>query len=280
VTGLPKKKSFWYHELSWPEIVEHSKKCDIIILPVGSIEMHGPHCPVCVDSLNVQKMAERVAERTGVLIAPPIWYGAHMYMQYGFPGTIPIRSDVLKQFVKDVVTGLVKNGFKKIIIFNGHGQQWVYVGALHELALETKAFIAVVTWWELIRKTIDETCETPMVHAGEVETSLALELYPDLVDMSKAGKESAPTIVDHKWFGNPTRTLPEEGGIPHHNLTASYFQVDVYKLGILGDATKATKEKGKKMVDTVVDKLSEFIEELKRKYPPGVSPLETKPPKV
>ncbi|MEM1566032.1 MAG: creatininase family protein [Candidatus Bathyarchaeia archaeon] len=273
-------KSVWYQELSWPEIVEHAKKCDIIIIPVGSIEMHGPHCPVGVDSLNVQKMAERVAKRTGVLVAPPIWYGAHMYMQYGFPGTIPIRSDILKQFVKDVVTGLVKNGFKKIIILNGHGQQWVFVGALHELALETKAFIAVVTWWELIRKTVEEVCETPFVHADEAETSVALELYPDLVDMSKASKESAPTIVDHKWYGHPTSTIPEEGGIPHHNITASYFQVDVYKLGILGDATKATKEKGKKMVDAVVEKLCEFIEELKRKYPPGVSPLETPPPKV
>jgi len=274
---LPKKKSFWYHELSWPEIVEHSKKCDIILLPVGSIEMHGPHCPVGEDSLNVQKIAERVAERTGVLIAPPIWYGAHMYMQYGFPGTVPIRADVLKQFVKDVVTGLVKNGFKKVIILNGHGQQWVFVGALHELALETKAFIAVATWWELVRKTIEEVCETPFVHADEAETSVALELYPELVDMSKADKESAPTIVDHKWFGHPTSTIPEEGGFPHHNITASYFQVDVYKLGILGDATKATKEKGKKIVDAVVDKLCEFIEELKRKYPPGVSPLESPP---
>ncbi|MEM2256427.1 MAG: creatininase family protein [Candidatus Bathyarchaeia archaeon] len=273
-------KSVWYQELSWPEIVEHAKKCDIIIIPVGSIEMHGPHCPVGVDSLSVQKMAERVAKRTGVLVAPPIWYGAHMYMQYGFPGTIPIRSDVLKQFVKDVVTGLVKNGFKKIIIFNGHGQQWVFTGALHELALETKAFIAVVTWWELIRKTIEEVLETRFVHADEAETSVALELYPELVDMSKAGKESAPTVVDHKWFGYPTNTVPEEGGIPHHNITASYFQVDVYKLGILGDATKATKEKGKRMVDAVVNKLCEFIEELKKKYPPGVSPLETPPPKV
>jgi len=139
--------------------------------------------------------------------------------------------------------------------------------------LETKAFIALATWWELARKTIKETCETPFVHADEVETSVALELYPDLVDMSKAGKESAPSIVDKKWVGGPI-DYPEEGGFPGHNITHSYFQVNVYKLGILGDATKATKEKGKKIVDAVVNKLSEFIEELKAKYPPGVSPLE------
>jgi creatinine amidohydrolase/Fe(II)-dependent formamide hydrolase-like protein len=270
---MPKKKSVWYHELSWPEIVQKSKECDIILLPVGSIEMHGPHCPTGSDSLNAQGIAERVAEKTGTIVATPFWYGPEMYMQHGFPGSIPVRSDVVKQFAKDVISGLIKNGFKKVIVLNGHGQQWVYVGILQELALETKAFIAVATWWELIRKTINETCETPMVHAGEVETSLALELYPDLVDMNKADKESAPTTVNKKWFGGPTG-YPEEGGFPGHNITCSYFQVDTYKLGILGDATKATKEKGKKMVDAVVDKLSEFIEELKAKYPPGVSPLE------
>jgi creatinine amidohydrolase len=235
--------------------------------------MHGPHCPVGSDSLNSQKIAELVAKKTGVLVAPPIWYGSHMYMQYGFPGTIPIRSDVLKQFAKDVITGLAKNGFKKIIVVNGHGQQWVYVGALHELALETRAFIAIATWWELIKNTISEVCETPFVHADETETSVALYLYPELVDMSKAGKETAPSIVEKKWFGGPTG-LPQEGGFPGHNITHSRFQVDVYKLGIPGDATKATREKGEKVVNAVVTKLSEFIEELKSKYPPGVSPLE------
>jgi creatinine amidohydrolase len=269
-----KQKSVWYQELSWPEVREQTKVCDIILLPVGAVEMHGTHCPVGSDSLNAQKIAELVAKKTGALVAPPIWYGAHMYQQYGFPGTVPIRSDSLKQFVKDVITGLANNGFKKIIVVNGHGQQWVYVGALHELALETKAFIAVATWWELIKDTISEVCETHFVHADETETSLALYLYPELVDMSKAGKESAPSIIDKKWFSGPVGLL-EEGGFPGHNITHSYSQVEVYKLGILGDATKATSEKGEKLVNAVVGKLSEFIEELKSKYPPGVSPLES-----
>jgi len=267
-----KQKSVLYQELSWPEIKEQTKVCDIILLPVGAVEMHGTHCPVGSDSLNSQKIAELVAKKTGTLVAPPIWYGSHMYMQYGFPGTIPIRSDVLKQFAKDVITGLVKNGFKKIIVVNGHGQQWVYVGALHELALETGAFIAIATWWELIRSTISEVCETPFVHADETETAVALYLYPELVDMTKASKESAPSVVDKKWFGGPVG-ISLEGGFPGHNITSSHFQFDVYKLGILGDATKATREKGEKIVNAVVSKLSEFIEELKSKYPPGVSPI-------
>lgn len=271
------KQSLWYQEMKWPEIVEKAKDCDIILLPIGSIEQHGPHCPVGVDSLNAQKIAELVAERTGTIIAPPIWYGAHMYHQYGFPGTIPIRSDLIKEFVKDVVRGLVNNGFKKVIILNGHGQQWTLIGALHELALETKAFIAIATWWELAREAVNEVCETKFVHADECETSVSLALYPELVDMSKAGKESAPTIVDRRFFGGPAH-MPEDGGFPGHNITAFYFQRETYRLGILGDATKASREKGMKIVDAVVKKLCDFIEELKSRYPPGRSPLESSAP--
>jgi creatinine amidohydrolase len=139
--------------------------------------------------------------------------------------------------------------------------------------LETGAFIAIATWWELIRGTIAETCETHFVHADETETSVALYLYPELVDMTKASKESAPSVVDKKWFSGPVG-ISMEGQFPGHNITSNYPQVEVYKLGILGDATKASKEKGEKLVTAVVNKLSEFIEELKSKYPPGVSPIE------
>ncbi len=265
----------WLYEMTWPEVVDQVKKCDIVLLPIGSIEQHGPHSPVGTDSLNAQKIAELVAKRTGVVIAPPIWYGAHMYHQYGYPGTIPVRTDVIKELVKDVVKGLVSNGFKKIIIVNGHGQQWALIAALHELALETKAFIAIATWWELAKDTINKVCETHFIHADECETSVALALYPELVDMSKACKETAPTIIDRKLFGGPAH-FPPEGGFPGHNITAFFFQKDTYKTGVIGDATKANVEKGRKIVEAAVKKLCELIEELKAKYPPGVSPLEKK----
>lgn len=274
---MSSERKIWLYEMTWQEAVNYAKNvCDIVLLPIGSIEQHGPHSPLGTDSLNAIKIAERVAKRTGAVVAPPIWYGAHMYHQYGFPGTIPIRTDIVKEYVKDVIKGLVNTGFKKIIILNGHGQQWALIAALHEAALETKAFIAIVTYWEMVRDVINEVCETPFVHADECETSVALALYEELVDMSKAGKESMPTTVSREFFGGPTY-MPPGGGIPGHNITAFYFQKDVLKLGVIGDATKASKEKGKKIVDAAVEKISRFIEELKQKYPPGVSPLEVRP---
>lgn len=261
-------------EMKWPELVEYAQKvCDVAIIPIGSIEQHGPHSPLGTDALNAIKVAEMVSERTGAVVAPPIWYGAHMYHQLGFPGTIPIRSDVLKEYVKDVIRGLVNAGFKKIIILNAHGQQWVLVGALHDVAPEVKVFIAVATLWELARKTINEVCEEPFRHADECETSISLALYPELVDMSKAGKERPPTFIDHRYLGGTTY-MPEEGGFPHHNITAFYFQKETLKLGILGDATKASAQKGRVIVEDAVNRLSQFIQDILKKFPPGTSPFQ------
>jgi len=262
--------------MTWQEVVNQAKTCDIVLLPIGSIEQHGPHCPVGTDSLNAIKIAERVAKRTCAVVAAPIWYGAHMYHQYGFPGTIPIRTDVVKEYVKDVIKGLVNAGFKKIIIVNAHGQQWALIGALHEAALETKAFIAIATYWEMVRDVVNEVCETRFIHADECETSVSLALYPELVDMSKATKEHMPSVVSRDFFGGPAH-MPPGGGIPGHNITAFYFQKDVLKTGVLGDATKASKEKGEKIVEAAVEKMVKLIEELRSKYPPGVSPLEVGP---
>jgi len=256
------------YEMKWPEIKEQTKICDVVIIPIGSIEQHGHHTPVGEDALNALELAKRIAKRTNSVVAAPIWYGAHMYQQMGYYGSIPVRSDVVKEYVKDVIRGFSRLGFKKIIVLNAHGQQWVLEGALHDLGTEIDSFIAIATWWDFCGDTINKVCETPFLHADEAETSVALVLFPDLVDMSKAVKETGTPIVDKKYFGGPAH-FPKNGGFPGHAITAFHFQKDEYPKGVLGDATKATKEKGEIIVEDAVNKISEFIEYLKKKYPPG-----------
>jgi len=256
------------YEMSWPEIKEQTKKCDVVLIPIGSIEQHGHHTPVGEDALNALEIAKRIAKRTQAMVAAPIWYGALMYQQRGFYGSIAIRSDIVKEYLKDVIRGLSKLGFKKIIVLNAHGQQWVLEGALHDLGTEIDSFIAIATWWDFCGKTVNRVCESPFIHADEAETSVALALYPSLVDMSKAAKEKGNPIVDKKYFGGPT-DFPEDGGFPGHAITATHFQKDEYKKGVLGDATKATQEKGEIIVEDAVTKISDFIRYLLEKYPPG-----------
>lgn len=256
------------YEMSWPEIKEQTKKCDVVLIPIGSIEQHGYHTPVGEDALNALEISKRIAKRTQAMVAAPIWYGALMYQQRGFYGSIAIRSDIVKEYLKDVIRGLSKLGFKKIIVLNAHGQQWVLEGALHDLGTEIDSFIAIATWWDFCGKTVNRVCESPFIHADEAETSVALALYPSLVDMSKAAAEKGNPIVDKKYFGGPT-DFPEDGGFPGHAITATHFQKDEYKKGVLGDATKATPEKGEIIIEDAVNKICEFIHYLLEKYPPG-----------
>lgn len=86
---MSRKESYWWQHKSWDEIVEHAKKCDIAILPLGSIEQHGHHLPTGHDTMQLFPMMEEVARQTGAMLLPCPWYGAHPHHHWGFPGTIP-----------------------------------------------------------------------------------------------------------------------------------------------------------------------------------------------
>ena len=79
---IEKQASFWWQYLSAPEIVERARECDIAILPLGSIEQHGPHLPTGHDTIQLFTMLESIAERTGAMLLPCPWYGAHPYHHF------------------------------------------------------------------------------------------------------------------------------------------------------------------------------------------------------
>ena len=78
----------YLQNMTWKEIEERLKKNDLIIVPVGSTEAHGPHAPIGEDTFLVTRMAELVAQKTGCTVAQPVWYGSHPYHHMGMPGTI------------------------------------------------------------------------------------------------------------------------------------------------------------------------------------------------
>ena len=126
-------------------------------------------------------------------------------------------------------------------------------------------------WYEFVRDAHAKIFETPMWHADETETSVALYLFPEYVDMKKAGKEKPVPLIDPKFIGNPSGPLgPWQ--FYYFEGTFSRPEYKELKLGIIGDATLATREKGEKIVTVLVDRVSEVIEDIKKKYPPGVKP--------
>ncbi|GAA0181460.1 creatininase family protein [Clostridium sediminicola] len=263
-----RKPSYWWQHKSWQEIVEHAKKCDIAILPIGSVEQHGPHCPTGHDTLQLFPMLEDIAERTGAMLLPVCWYGAHPHHHWGFPGTIPLSNDTLKAVLKDIVRGAEVAGYKKFIFFYGHGQAFVTNYTVQDLGLEGY-FVLSVMFQNIVRDVHNEIFETPFWHADEAESSIGLHTFPDYMDMSLAVDESATPVMDPKYVTSPSEYCSSKP-MRFDEGTVGAPELDTLKHGVMGKPSLATREKGEKYCNIIVDRMVEMVEDVKKKYPVGV----------
>jgi creatinine amidohydrolase len=117
-----KPKCLWLDELSTKEAAQAAKDGAVVIFPVGSVEEHGDHLPLCTDSVQPEYIALEVAKKTGCLVAPPLRYGI-CNAGRNFAGTITIEFDTLYKIVHDILSELVRNGFGRIIVLSGHAGQ-------------------------------------------------------------------------------------------------------------------------------------------------------------
>jgi creatinine amidohydrolase len=223
------------------------------------------------DYFNAMGISEMISKRTGVIVAPGLPYGSHPYHHFGYAGTIPLRPSTQITLVRDIVKGFVNSGFNKVIIINAHGQWWVLSTALHEIVLDVNVFMAVATWQDIAQPTIKQVLETPTKHADESETSLALALYPEKTDMAKAVKETFEGIVSKKLYryGTHGDTSAAFSGI---DITGRIPEAKTLKYGVVGDATLATAEKGRRILEATADVVCALIEDLRARFKPGSLP--------
>lgn len=249
-----KRTSFLWENLTWPEIEAYLKTVDTVILPCGAIEQHGPHLPVDIDYFDAKYMAFKVAEacpEPKPLVLPPIPFGVS-YHHDDFKGTLSVTNDALSKFVYDLGMSLAKNGVKKIIILNGHGDNAPTLSyAAQMINRDAKIFVCVDTG-ETSDVDLFKLIDTPNdIHAGEIETSTTLALRPDMVQMDKAINETVE-------FGSKF--------LDYDNVRSVSWYVHTHKIsesGIMGDATKATAEKGKKMWEVMIRNMVSFVESIK-----------------
>ena len=259
-----KKNSVWIHEKTWPEIAEYLKQNDIVLVPIGSTEQHGPHLPTGCDTYAAIALAEDVAKQTGVVTTPPLWFGDSPH-HLGFPGTITLRSETLLEVTKDICRSLAKTGFKKVIIINGHrGANLpalnIAVKTLHEEEFPD-IFFAVVDPFKISSQFTKAERETEeMYHAAEIETSHMMYKFPELVRPEKITKEIPPfeTKFSKFFMLDPYRPV-EKIDIPMN----SKEEAQLTKSGVMGDPTKASSDKGKRYHEYMVEQLVQFIEWLK-----------------
>lgn len=261
-------KKYWWQYMPWKEVQARAKVCDIALLPMGAVEQHGPHLPTGHDTLQLFPMMEMVAERTGAMLLPCPWYGAHPAHHWKFPGTIPLQNDTFKALVKDIVRGASHAGYNKFIIFFGHGQKFAAMPVAQELGIEG-FFCLSVMFEDMVRDVHHSIMEMPYWHADESETSIALFTHGEYVDMSKAAEEYPTPMLDRKYVATPSDTALNKI-LRFDEGTTSFPETTDMKIGVIGNPLIATREKGEKYVKAIVDRFSEFIEHIKSKYPAGV----------
>ncbi len=253
---MKKYEGFLWEEMTWEQIEAYLENVDTVILPCGAIEQHGPHLPVDIDYYDAKYLSYKVAEACSdpkPLVLPAIPFGVSYHHQ-DFKGTLSVSNNALSAFVYDLGMSLAKNGIKKIIIINGHGDNAPTLNyAAQMINRDAKIFVCVDTG-ETSDVDISKLTDTANdIHAGDIETSTTLAIRPEMVQMEKA-KDATLT------FGSDYLNFDNSRSVNWYVRTSK-----ISESGVMGDPTKATAEKGQKMWDVMIRNLVSFVDEIKTK---------------
>ena len=217
------------NELYDPEFRKLIKsKKPTIIIPVGSIEQHGPHLPISTDSDIVTEIASRLAKKCGFIVFPTISYGISLEHEPLF--NLSLKENNLRKILDDIITSLGKNHIKKIIILNGHHGN---LQVLNRIGMEG---VSKLSYWHFMKHEFD--------HAGFVETSLMLAIS-NKVKMKKAKKGLITKGLSKDEVKRIGELSTKPGGFPK-----------VTKNGVWGDPTVATKKDGQRFLSEIVRNLA------------------------
>ena len=219
---------------------------EVALLPVGSVEQHGPHAPLGTDVITATAVADAAVERSAepILRAPAIPVGVAEEHRH-FAGTLWVEPDTFREYVGETVASLASHGLETIVIVNGHGGN---APALREvgarLTRDEVATVVPFTWFEAL-----PDWRSGMGHAGEWETSIVLATRPELVrterldDASEAAADRWGT-----WTGGTNLAYDTEEFAPN---------------GVVGDPSDASEHRGEELLEAATAALLEVIEALR-----------------
>jgi creatinine amidohydrolase len=260
-------------DLAPPDIQEYlASGKDTIIIPLGSVEMHGYHCPLGTDIYNAMEVSKRAAEKAGVLYGPPIWTGyspQHLREAENGMGTLTFRGETVRAVIYDTTRSLIHHGFNRIIFANGHTSNTkVTDEVFRRLRYETGALLGMFKpYGERYLGIIDDLMEnpeeeTPGWHASEQETSIMMAYRKENVNMERAviAEGHAPSWLPDSFKKNDANPDASFKGYEYF-----YFPMDHDEMadhGVIGNPFRATAEKGEQIFDRFSTYLAEAINEL------------------
>jgi creatinine amidohydrolase len=228
-------------QMTWEEYRDEVSR-RIIILPVGSLEQHGPHLPLSVDVVIPTSLAKMVCEELDAMVLPPIAYG---YKAQGggqlFPGTTSLDGTTLINLTLDILRETYRHGGRRFLVLNGHYENVAFVTEAVHLFLRDAddARVVILSWWDQVSdEMIDELFAEAgfpgweMEHAAITETALTQYFAPELVREDKIVDDQSERMPTYSIFPPPDDIIP--------------------KSGVLYKATHASREKGEKLAKQVV----------------------------
>lgn len=235
-------------EMTSKEFDDYRDDRTVVIIPIGALEEHGDHLPLCTDTLQpihiVEETVEALKGKVKALIAPTIGYGM-IQSTLPFPGSITLSFDTLRELVFEIMKGMADNRIRNMVLLSGHA------GRSHMMALKLGAHkllemegyrhlkIMVLSDYDIAYQELGNEFPPDDGHGGELESSRVLAIRPDLVK----GK-GTPTTLNMP----PYRVIAD---------TRKYFPT-----GIWGDPTPATAEKGRNVNERIVKELAKLIHEM------------------
>jgi len=232
------------------------RRVEVAVWPFGAIEPHNLHLPYGTDCLEAQSIAEHVCQEAyrrgaSIILLPTMPFGTETNLQR-FPLALNVMPSTLFLVIRDVVQSLVNSGIRKIVLLNSHGGN-DFKPVLRELYGQTPAWLFLCNWYEAVRRHAASLFSHSDDHAGEMETSLALAFFPQLVARDAAGN----LLADEGRVARYRFRALDEGWVtitrPWHILTMNTGS---------GNPLHASAEKGRSLMQIIVENLAQFLVEL------------------
>lgn len=239
--------------LAWPEIAElRERNGGLLMLPMGATEQHGPHLPVGMDTLLVEKVCAAASAATGVPVMSALRYTVSQGHTPKWPGTFSLRHGTFISAIRDIAAWACATGWKRLLLVNSHfGNDAPARVAVDQIRLEYMGRLQIGL--AHVFKTGDGvwdayTSDASDLHANRAETSLMLHLYPELVDMARLASSDDEDRTEGTVFSYP---------VAQTSLN-----------GVTGKPSDATAEEGEDLFGKMVAGLSGLLEKAKCEEPP------------
>lgn len=227
------------------------RRYEVAVVPIGATEAHNRHLPEGQDVRQTTYIARRCCETAfghgaSVICLPTIPYGVDCNL-LAFPLSIHVSQATLDALMREIIVSLHHHGMQKIVILNGHGGN-DFAPLIRQVQSDLPVHVFLCNWWTVANDRYREIFDAPDDHAGEMETSVALALCPELVELEHAGDGHVRPWRFEALTQGWVRTSREFARLNDH-------------CGV-GDPRRATAEKGRKFLDVVCERVSAFLVEL------------------